>query len=57
MKKVIYLVLCSFILLTACGKKQAVIDRPAFSADSAYQYIADQMSFGPRVPNGQGHTD
>lgn len=57
MKKVIYLVFCSFVLLTACGKKQAVIDRPAFSADSAYHYIETQMSFGPRVPNGQGHTD
>lgn len=27
----------------------------AFSADSAYKYIADQVSFGPRVPGSDGH--
>ncbi len=26
-----------------------------FSADSAYSYIARQVSFGPRVPNTEGH--
>lgn len=26
-----------------------------FSADSAYSYIAHQVSFGPRVPNTEGH--
>ncbi|SMO68542.1 M28 family peptidase [Fodinibius sediminis] len=30
---------------------------PAFSADSAYQYIADQLSFGPRNPGSQGHRE
>jgi len=57
MKKFLYIVLCPFILLTACGKKQAVIDRPAFSADSAYAYIQGQMAFGPRVPNSKSHND
>jgi len=56
MKKFLYVVLCTFVLLTACTKKQAVIDRPAFSADSAYAYIEKQMSFGPRVPNSAAHT-
>jgi Zn-dependent M28 family amino/carboxypeptidase len=56
MKKILYIVLCPFVLLTACGKKQAVIDRPAFSADSAYAYIERQMAFGPRVPNSAAHT-
>lgn len=56
MKKILYIVLCPFVLLTACGKKQAVIDRPAFSADSAYAYIERQMAFGPRVPNSEAHT-
>ena len=50
-----YIVLLSLVLLTACGKKQAVITRPAFSADSAYAYIERQMAFGPRVPNGAAH--
>ncbi len=28
---------------------------PAFSADSAYKYIEDQLAFGPRVPNTPPH--
>jgi Predicted aminopeptidases len=28
---------------------------PAFNADSAYQYIADQLAFGSRVPNTIAH--
>ena len=55
MKKILYFVLCSFVLFTACTKKQAVIDRPSFCADSAYVYIERQMAFGPRVPNGAAH--
>lgn len=47
------------LFATACGKKSSAVgeQRSAFSADSAYQYIAQQMSFGPRVPNGKAHTD
>lgn len=29
--------------------------RPAFSADSAYAYVARQVRFGPRVPNSAAH--
>jgi hypothetical protein len=29
---------------------------PAFNADSAYQYIAEQVAFGPRVPGTEAHT-
>jgi len=29
------------------------IDIPEFSADSAYQYVARQVSFGPRVPGSE----
>lgn len=43
--------------LGSCSKKTAQPIRPSFSADSAYQYIARQMSFGPRVPNSKSHTD
>lgn len=31
------------------------INIPDFNADSAYQYIADQVAFGPRVPNTLAH--
>lgn len=57
MKKILYFVLCTFVLLTACTKKQAVIDHPSFCADSAYAYIEAQMAFGPRVPNSKAHND
>ena len=30
---------------------------PDFNADSAYQYVANQVSFGPRVPNTKAHKD
>ncbi|MBR1877524.1 MAG: M28 family peptidase [Paludibacteraceae bacterium] len=44
-------------LLSACsGKKQTGPERPAFSADSAYSYIEQQMAFGPRVPNSSAHS-
>ncbi len=29
----------------------------AFSADSAYRYIAEQVAFGPRTPGSQAHRD
>ena len=41
--------------LMSCSKKPAVVERPAFNADSAYAYIEKQMAFGPRVPNGAAH--
>ncbi|NBC64114.1 MAG: M28 family peptidase [Bacteroidetes bacterium] len=28
---------------------------PEFSAEKAYQYIEDQVNFGPRVPNSEAH--
>lgn len=30
---------------------------PIFNKDSAYNYVAKQVSFGPRVPNTQAHKD
>ena len=30
---------------------------PAFDADSAYAYVAQQVAFGPRVPNTPEHAD
>lgn len=35
-------------------KKQQII-RPTFDADSAYQFVAKQIEFGPRVPNTEAH--
>ena len=33
----------------------ANVQIPTFSADSAYAFIAQQVSFGPRVPNSEAH--
>ena len=43
-------------ILVSCNKKPATLQRPSFSADSAYVYIERQMAFGPRVPNSAAHT-
>lgn len=55
------------ILMASCGKtqekKQATeadkpaisIDVPAFNPDSAYQFVAKQVAFGPRIPNTAAH--
>lgn len=37
-------------------KKQPIASAvPDFNADSAYAYVANQVAFGPRVPNTAAH--
>ena len=52
------------LALVACGGKQAPksveqpqtpVVVPTFDADSAYRYTAEQVAFGPRVPNSEAH--
>ena len=52
------------LAFVGCGGKKASVDAvPAaqevvavnFDADSAYSYVARQVSFGPRVPNTEAH--
>ena len=31
------------------------VETPSFNEDSAYNFIAKQVAFGPRVPNTSGH--
>ena len=31
------------------------VEAPIFNQDSAYNFIANQVAFGPRVPNTKGH--
>ena len=35
-------------------KKEIVV--PEFNADSAYNYVAEQLAFGPRVPGSEAHA-
>lgn len=70
MKKIFSLIpaLCSILLvISSCGngtkngnkddstKTTHYINVPDFNSDSAYAYIAKQVSFGPRVPNTDAH--
>lgn len=67
MKK-IFIVIASVLLLVSCGDKQPgdnnntknepkkTIVVPQFNADSAYQYVAMQTQFGPRVPESEAHA-
>jgi Zn-dependent M28 family amino/carboxypeptidase len=38
-------------------KKVAEVVIPDFNADSAYNYVAKQVSFGPRVPGTKAHAE
>lgn len=46
---------------TSSGGSSAVVSPlkqvPAFSADSAFNYVARQLEFGPRVPGSQAQAD
>lgn len=61
------LIIAAVYLNTACesSKKQQAeelevpektVTVPNFNADSAYQYVAKQVAFGPRVPGTQEHV-
>ena len=65
------LFLSTLFLLLACGDDKPIerkenniqpdkiveikIDRPIFNKDSAYQYVKEQVDFGPRFPNNEAH--
>ncbi|UOG74434.1 M28 family peptidase [Hymenobacter tibetensis] len=40
---------------TSGPEQEPLTAAPAFNADSAYAYVAKQVSFGPRVPNSPAH--
>ena len=62
------LVIVFSILVFACSspsstdrkveeKPRKVVQVPDFNADSAYQFIEDQLAFGPRIPNTPEHLE
>ena len=67
MKKILIIITAAF-LLASCGDKQPnevstdkkdakkTVTVPSFNADSAYQFVAKQTSFGPRVPETEAHA-
>lgn len=52
-----------FLILIGCNSEPGLKfeeqgrEVPKFSSDRAYQYIADQLAFGPRVPNSSAHRE
>lgn len=60
------LLTAAVFLLISCGKDKprqpssnkpaAEVAVPAFNADSAYSYVAQQVGFGPRIPNTHAHA-
>ncbi|MDR1370590.1 MAG: M28 family peptidase [Dysgonamonadaceae bacterium] len=57
-------ILITIVTVSACGqankpslKEESKVNIPAFNPDSAYIYTAEQVAFGPRVPNTQAHVD
>lgn len=67
MKKT-FLIIAAALLLASCGEKQSketpitndkskkAVVVPNFNADSAYQFVAKQTQFGPRVPETEAHA-
>ncbi|TRX62358.1 M28 family peptidase [Carboxylicivirga sp. M1479] len=41
---------------TKTSNTKKAIATPVFNGDSAYQYVANQVNFGPRVPNTDEHA-
>ena len=67
MKKQILFTIAAALLLAACTEKPKVdpnskpepkktVSVPNFNADSAYQFVAQQTQFGPRVPETDAHA-
>ena len=67
MRKLVFII-ATALLLASCGDKKpsgqptqknenkTTVSVPQFNADSAYQFVAKQTSFGPRVPETEAHA-
>lgn len=66
MKKILACLIMAVMCFYACQNKQSKTETTAteiqqvvydFDADSAYQFVAAQVAFGPRVPNTEAHEN
>ncbi|MFN3403377.1 MAG: M28 family peptidase [Cytophagaceae bacterium] len=60
----VFIILFLFITAVSCKEEKSknttgvtrnIIAPPDFNADSAYKFVAEQVNFGPRVPNTPQH--
>ncbi|MGB1251607.1 MAG: M28 family peptidase [Candidatus Promineifilaceae bacterium] len=49
------LLLIALSMLIACQSTPSTSPPLVFDGDNAFQYLADQMEFGPRYPGSEGH--
>lgn len=63
MKRLSFLIFC-LVLFESCGEQTANLqferqgrEVPAFDSGNAYNFIEDQVAFGPRVPNSEAHAE
>lgn len=56
---VVQLVMISFLMITASMSRpvEASFTSPSFSGQKAFQHLENQMSFGFRIPESQGHQE
>lgn len=67
--KIVPLLSLIAVILVSCGgedkskptktkkaKPEIHVNVPDFNSDSAFKYIADQVAFGPRIPNTSAHN-
>ncbi|MFN7120299.1 MAG: M28 family peptidase [Saprospiraceae bacterium] len=67
MKNLLLLLIIGILFLQACKSDQTrssstdqtttTIPIPSFNRDSAYQFVAEQVAFGPRVPGSEAHQN
>ena len=65
LKNIVFIVAISCLIVSCKTKSSSestsentatsLVKAPAFSGDSAYNYIEAQVKFGPRVPNTSAH--
>ncbi len=67
-KKIFILILPIVFIITSCSEKKVEVSKPLyeltakniipkFEAKNAYQYIKEQIKFGPRSPNSTAHAN
>lgn len=62
MRSKVHLLLLVTIFLYGCGSEDSGLEFeelgnkiPSFNSDSAYSFVKQQVDFGPRYPNSEGH--